>query len=165
MADEPVSALDVSVQAAIVRLLDDIQRSRRTTLLFIGHDLALVRYLADRVVVMYLGRAVEEGPAARVFAPPYHPCTEALLAAAPVPDSDAEKRRIPLSGEIPSALNPPSGCPFHTRCPRKIGGVCERDEPPVREFPEGHRIRCHIPPEELEAIEPVVTFAEAAADD
>ncbi len=149
VADEPVSALDVSVQAAITGLLTDIQRRRRTTLLFISHDLALVHYLADRVAVMYLGRIVEEGPTGAVFAPPYHPYTEALLSAVPLADPRLVKKRIVLEGELPSALDPPRGCPFHTRCPRKLGAVCEEREPPERRFDGGHRIACHLVPEEL----------------
>ena len=149
VADEPVSALDVSVQAAITGLLTDIQRRRRTTLLFISHDLSLVHYLADRVAVMYLGRIVEQGPTGAVFAPPYHPYTEALLSAVPLADPGLVKRRILLEGELPSALDPPAGCPFHTRCPRRIGSVCEEREPPLRRFDGDHRILCHLPAEEL----------------
>ncbi len=137
------------MQAAVTRLLMDIQREHRTTLLFISHDLSLVRYLADRVVVMYLGRIVEQGSTEAVFSPPYHPYTEALLSAVPVADTRVAKTRIILEGEIPSALNPPSGCPFHTRCHRKLGPVCEREEPPEHEFADGHRIACHLPAEEL----------------
>jgi peptide/nickel transport system ATP-binding protein len=158
IADEPVSALDVSVQAAIAQLLMEIQRRNRTTLLFISHDLSLVRYLADRVIVMYLGRIMEQGPVAAVFRPPYHPYTEALLAAVPVPDTRASRRRVLLDGEIPSALEIPTGCPFHTRCHRKLGAICEREEPPLRRFADGHTILCHIEPEELEALGPVLSF-------
>ncbi|MGB5871963.1 MAG: ABC transporter ATP-binding protein, partial [Albidovulum sp.] len=116
VADEPVSALDVSVQAAVTELLMDIQRKNRTTLIFISHDLAIVRYLSDRILVMYLGHVVEMGTTEQVFAPPYHPYTEALLSAAPVADTRVTKREVVLEGDIPSALNPPSGCPFQTRC-------------------------------------------------
>lgn len=164
VADEPVSALDVSVQAAITQLLMDIQRQNRTTLLFISHDLALVRYLADRVVVMYLGQIMEQGTTDQVFAPPYHPYTEALLSAVPVADTRMEKKRIVLEGEIPSALALPTGCPFHTRCHRKVGRVCEVETPPVREFAPGHTIFCHIAPEELQAMAPVLAAAPAAAE-
>jgi len=165
IADEPVSALDVSVQAAVSQLLMDIQRENRTTLVFISHDLSLVRYLADRVVVMYLGTIAEQGTTDEVFAPPYHPYTEALLSAVPIADTRIEKKEIVLQGDIPSAVNPPPGCPFQTRCPRKIGRICETEEPPIREFQPGHRIACHIDPEELEAMEPVITMPakEAAA--
>ena len=163
IADEPVSALDVSVQAAVSQLLMDIQRENRTTLVFISHDLSLVRYLADRVVVMYLGTIAEQGSTNEVFAPPYHPYTEALLSAVPIADTRIKKKEIVLQGDIPSAVNPPPGCPFQTRCPRKIGRICETEEPPIRTFNTGHRIACHIPPEELEAMEPVITMPEPAA--
>jgi peptide/nickel transport system ATP-binding protein len=123
VADEPVSALDVSVQAAIMELLLDIQRTQQTTLIVISHDLGFVRYIADRVVVMYLGQVKEAGAAERVFQPPYHPYTEALLSAAPTIDTGRRRQRIVLSGELPSALAPPSGCPFHTRCLRKLGTI------------------------------------------
>jgi peptide/nickel transport system ATP-binding protein len=161
IADEPVSALDVSVQAAVTQLLMEIQRKNRTTLLFISHDLSLVRYLADRVVVMYLGRIVEQGTTDEVFSPPYHPYTEALLSAVPIADTRIRKKHIVLEGEIPSALNLPTGCPFHTRCHRKIGRICETEAPPLREFGPGHQILCHLPPAELLAMEPVIALAEA----
>jgi peptide/nickel transport system ATP-binding protein len=159
VADEPVSALDVSVQAAVTQLLMDIQRENRTTLLFISHDLSLVRYLADRVVVMYLGTIAEQGTTDEVFAPPYHPYTEALLSAIPIADTSVEKKHIVLEGDIPSAVNPPPGCPFQTRCPRKLGRICEEEEPPIRVFGRGHRIACHIAPEDLERMEPVIVLA------
>ena len=123
VADEPVSALDVSVQAAVTDLLMDIQRESRTTMLFISHDLGIVRYLADRVMVMYLGHVVEMGTTDQVFQPPYHPYTEALLSAVPIADTSVVKEHIVLQGDIPSAMNPPPGCPFQTRCPRKAPGA------------------------------------------
>ncbi len=156
VADEPVSALDVSVAAAVTGLLMDIQRSYRTTLLFISHDLSLVRYLADRVVVMYLGNIVEQGTTDEVFSPPYHPYTEALLSAVPIADTSIQKKRIILEGALPSVLNPPKGCPFNTRCHRKIGRVCETEVPPNRIDAPGHEILCHIELEELRAVEPVI---------
>ncbi len=162
VADEPVSALDVSVQAAVTDLLMDIQRTSRTTLLFISHDLSVVRYLSDRVLVMYLGHVVEMGATEEVFEPPYHPYTEALLSAAPIADTSIEKTRIVLHGDVPSALNPPSGCPFQTRCPRKhqVGGdLCEREVPPMRALSSGHQIKCHLPDEVLSAMEPVIRVA------
>ena len=159
VADEPVSALDVSVQAAVTGLLMDIQRSQRTTLLFISHDLSLVRYLSDRVVVMYLGHIVEQGRTDEVFAPPYHPYTEALLSAVPIADTSVKRKRIILEGALPSVLDPPSGCPFHTRCHRKIGAVCETQAPPIVDLGEGHRIACHLPRDELEKMEPVIVLA------
>src|SRR5207244_1427405 len=115
LADEPVSALDVSVQAAIINLLTEVQEARGATLVFISHDLAVVRYLADSVAVMYLGRIVEFGTASQVFAPPWHPYTEALLSAVPEPDPDAQRRRIVLEGAPPSAAELLPGCPFATR--------------------------------------------------
>ncbi|MBL3550750.1 dipeptide ABC transporter ATP-binding protein [Rhodovulum sulfidophilum] len=162
VADEPVSALDVSVQAAVTDLLMEIQRAHRTTLLFISHDLSIVRYLADRVMVMYLGHVVEIGPTAEVFAPPYHPYTEALLSAVPVPDTRIEKTRIVLEGELPSAMNPPPGCPFQTRCrwaQRVPGNLCSRELPPMVELGPGHSILCHLPPETLDEMEPVFRSA------
>jgi peptide/nickel transport system ATP-binding protein len=149
VCDEPTSALDVSVQAAILNLLADLQVAERATYLFISHDLGLVRYLSDRIVVLYLGRVMEIGPADAVFAGPHHPYTEALLSAVPSIDGQ-HAERIRLSGEIPSAANPPSGCVFHTRCPRRLStGVCETTEPPLLEGEPGHLIRCHIPIGEL----------------
>src|SRR6185295_9186676 len=162
VADEPVSALDVSVQAAITGLLTDLQRKRRTTMVFISHDLSVVRYLADRVVVMYLGRIMEQGTTEQVFAPPYHPYTEALLSAVPIADTSVKKKRIVLKGELPSPINPPSGCPFQTRCHRKIGAICETQMPPLKDFGNGHRILCHLPDEVLLDMEPVIAFG---ADD
>jgi peptide/nickel transport system ATP-binding protein len=156
IADEPVSALDVSVQAAVTELLMDIQRDNRTTLLFISHDLSVVRYLADRIVVMYLGQIMEQGTTDEIFSPPYHPYTEALLSAVPIADTKVKKRKVLLTGEIPSASNPPKGCPFSTRCSYMIAGVCDVTPPPVVEFSPGHRILCHLPKEQLEAMEPVI---------
>ncbi|MBV9783949.1 MAG: ABC transporter ATP-binding protein [Acidisphaera sp.] len=164
VADEPVSALDVSVQAAITELLRDIQRNQDTTLVIISHDLGFVRYIADRVVVMYLGQVMEAGSAEEVFAPPYHPYTEALLSAAPVAGL-ARNRRIVLSGELPSAMAPPSGCPFQTRCPRKLGAICETERPPEQLLAGGHRILCHIPPDELGRVPPVYAPEETLAVD
>ncbi len=155
IADEPVSALDVSVQAAVTGLLMDIQRQYGTTLLFISHDLSVVRYLSDRIVVMYLGQVMEQGSTEEVFAPPYHPYTEALLSAVPIADTAVEKRHIVLEGNLPSVLDPPKGCPFSTRCPRKLGAICDDERPPVHDAGDGHRIACHIPLDELRKVEPV----------
>ena len=162
VADEPVSALDVSVQAAVTGLLTDIQREKRTTMVFISHDLSVVRYLADRIVVMYLGRVMEQGTTDQVFAPPYHPYTEALLSAVPIADTSVKKKHIVLKGELPSPMNPPPGCPFQTRCPRKIGAICETELPPVQEMAEGHSIMCHIPADELNRMDPVFEFKKKA---
>ncbi len=163
IADEPVSALDVSVQAAVTGLLMDIQREYDTTLLFISHDLSVVRYLSDRVVVMYLGQIMEQGPVEDVYAPPYHPYTEALLSAVPIADTSIEKKEIVLEGNLPSVLNPPKGCPFSTRCPRKLGAICDDERPPVQDAGEGHRIACHIPMEELRKVDPVIVKKDDAA--
>ena len=156
VADEPVSALDVSVQAAVIELLMDIQREHGTTLLFISHDLSVVRYLADRIIVMYLGHIMESGSTDDIFAPPYHPYTEALLSAIPIADPNVKKRHIVLEGALPSVLDPPPGCPFNTRCPHKLGEICERETPPVHDSQDGHRIACHIPLDELNRAEAVI---------
>jgi peptide/nickel transport system ATP-binding protein len=152
VCDEPTSALDVSVQAAILNLLTGLQRSKQVAYLFISHDLGVVRYLADRIVVLYLGRVMEIGPADRVFEGPHNPYTEALLSAVPTID-DLDRKRIQLEGEIPSSSDPPSGCPFQTRCPRKIGEICETTEPELLEVEPGHSMRCHIPLEELRRLQ------------
>ena len=162
VADEPVSALDVSVQAAVTDLLMEIQREKKTTLLFISHDLSIVRYLSDRVMVMYLGHVVELGSTDQVFAPPYHPYTEALLSAVPIADTSIEKQHIVLEGDIPSAMNPPTGCPFQTRCRWKSevpGGLCEKEIPPVRHLEDGHQIKCHLADDLLARMEPVIKIA------
>ncbi len=162
VADEPVSALDVSVQAAVTDLLMEIQREEKTTLLFISHDLSIVRYLSDRVMVMYLGHVVELGTTDQVFSPPYHPYTEALLSAVPIADTSVEKTHIVLEGDIPSAMNPPPGCPFQTRCRWKDqvpGGLCEREVPPVRDLAEGHQVKCHLSDAKLAEMEPVIKIA------
>jgi peptide/nickel transport system ATP-binding protein len=132
-------------------------------MVFIAHDLSVVRFFSDYVAVMYLGHVVEFGPAEAIYAPPYHPYTEALLSAVPIPDPGAEQKHIRLEGSVPSALNPPSGCPFHTRCPRRTmladgGKICETEVPPWRYNTDEHRIFCHIPLEELRMVEPVVTI-------
>jgi oligopeptide/dipeptide ABC transporter ATP-binding protein len=137
-------------------LLMDIQREHRTTLLFISHDLGVVRYLADRVIVMYLGQIMEAGTTEEIFNPPYHPYTEALLSAAPIADPEVKKREIVLAGNLPSAMNPPAGCPFETRCPRKLGKICEAQRPPLQRRGAGHRIACHIAIKELRTVEPVI---------
>ena len=162
VADEPVSALDVSVQAAVTDLLMEIQREEKTTLLFISHDLSIVRYLSDRVMVMYLGHVVELGSTDQVFSPPYHPYTEALLSAVPIADTRVKKRHVVLEGEIPSPLERPPGCPFQTRCQYYMKGVCET-EVPKRDMGGGHVIACHLAPERLEAMEPVITVEGAGA--
>jgi peptide/nickel transport system ATP-binding protein len=149
ICDEPLSSLDVSVQASLMNLLADLQDSRGTSYLFISHDLSAVRYLSDWIAVIYLGRLWEIGSAAEVFSPPHHPYTEALLSAMPVPDPDARRRDIRLGGGASSAVQLPTGCRFHPRCPRKLGKICETLEPPWQVHGQWHRIRCHIPPGEL----------------
>jgi peptide/nickel transport system ATP-binding protein len=149
VCDEPTSALDVSVQATILNLLATLQRDAQVAYLFISHDLGVVRYLSDRIAVLYLGRVMEIGAAGSVFdGGPNHPYTEALLSEVPQLNHQA-RPRIKLHGEIPSPSELPSGCVFHTRCPRKIGSICETTEPPLLETEAGHAIRCHIPPAEL----------------
>jgi peptide/nickel transport system ATP-binding protein len=160
IADEPVSALDVSVQAAVTELLMDIQRDHRTTLLFISHDLSVVRYLADRIVVMYLGQIMEQGTTEQIFAPPYHPYTEALLSAVPIADTHIKKRKVLISGDLPSPSNPPQGCPFCTRCPYVIEGLCETRKAPVRRMESGHVIACHLDEVTLNDMEPVIKMAD-----
>jgi peptide/nickel transport system ATP-binding protein len=157
VCDEPTSALDVSVQAAILNLLADLQRDRGVSYVFISHDLNVVRYLSDRIAVLYVGRLLEIGPAAAVFDGPHHPYTEALVSSVPSLDSEpgaaTHTQRIRLSGELPSPAAPPSGCVFQTRCPRKIGAICEQQDPPYADAGNGHGIRCHIPVDELRALQ------------
>ena len=153
ICDEPTSALDVSVQARILNLLGELQRQRRSAYLFISHDLASVGYLADEIAVIYLGRLMEVGQADGFFDPPYHPYTEALLSSFPLLDPNAEQEPIRLEGEIPSPTNVPSGCPFHTRCPRFLGEVCIEQEPVWQEDEEHNRIYCHIPLNELSQLQ------------
>jgi peptide/nickel transport system ATP-binding protein len=148
VCDEPTSALDVSVQAAILNLLANLQNDERTSYLFITHDIGVVRYLSDRIAVMYLGRIMELGSTEQVFAGPNHPYTEALLSAVPSIDGD-HKTRIPLKGEIPSPANPPSGCVFHTRCHRVVMGLCDVTDPETIELSPGHSSKCHLTAEQL----------------
>ncbi|MEM9148521.1 MAG: ABC transporter ATP-binding protein [Pseudomonadota bacterium] len=161
VADEPVSALDVSVQAAVTKLLTDIQRESRTTMLFISHDLSVVRYLSDRVVVMYLGEIMEQGKTEDIFQPPYHPYTEALLSAVPIADTHVKKRHVVLEGELPSPLNRPQGCPFQTRCRYFMKGTCDQGPLPRKDMGNGHVISCHLSTEQLNAMEPVISIEEA----
>ena len=146
IADEPVSALDVSIQAQIINLLEDLQEEYRLTFIFVAHDLSVVRHVADRIAVMYLGKIVEIGPAEAVYNTPIHPYTHALLSAVPIPDprANANRKQVILEGDVPSPANPPSACRFHTRCPRATE-ICSQEEPPLIDHGNAHFAACHHP--------------------
>lgn len=141
--DEPTSALDVSVQAQILNMLNDLQSEFGLTYLFISHDLSTIRYMCDRVAVMYLGKIVEMAPKTELFEHPMHPYTEALLSVIPIPDPTVKRKKLTLAGEIPSPANPPSGCRFHTRCKYRQA-ICETEEPPLIDIGGGHYVACHL---------------------
>jgi len=143
VCDEPVSALDVSIQAQVLNLLKELQEEYRLTYLFIAHDISVVRYISDRIGVMYLGRIAEEAPTERLLTSPFHPYTQALLSAVPVPDPETKQEPVRLQGEIPSPLHPPSGCAFHPRCPY-ASERCRREIPRLKEIAEGHLAACHL---------------------
>jgi peptide/nickel transport system ATP-binding protein len=155
IADEPLSALDVSVQTAVTELLLDLQREQGTAIVFISHDLAVVRHLAERVIVMYLGHIMEQGRTEEVFAPPYHPYTEALLSAVPLAETGISKRKVRLTTDSAPASAPITGCRFAARCTYRIAGTCEVLAPPLRELTASHRIACHLPVSQLNAQLPV----------
>ncbi|MBW2509119.1 MAG: ATP-binding cassette domain-containing protein [Deltaproteobacteria bacterium] len=144
VADEPVSALDVSIQAQIVNLLSDLQAELGLSFLFIAHDLHVVEHVSRRVAVMYLGRVVELATSAELYESPRHPYTEALLSAAPDLDPKARKKRLILRGDVPSPLDPPAGCAFHPRCPIAEKGLCDREVPALRPIASGHEVACHL---------------------
>ena len=144
VCDEPVSALDVSIQAQVVNLLIDLQKKFKLTYLFIAHDLKVVEYMSDRVAVMYLGEIVELANSKDIYRDPKHPYTQALLSAIPVPDPKTKKKRLILKGDVPSPISPPPGCPFHTRCHYKIVDRCKTEHPELRELAPGHWVSCHL---------------------
>ncbi|MEM3697921.1 MAG: ABC transporter ATP-binding protein [Candidatus Bathyarchaeia archaeon] len=144
VADEPVSMLDVSIRAEVLNLMVELMEKYNVSFLYITHDLALARHMCDRIAVMYLGKIVEMGPTEKVIFEPFHPYTQALISAIPIPDPTSARTEVVIKGEIPSPINPPSGCRFHTRCPAFIGNICTMKEPELLEIDKDHHVACHL---------------------
>jgi oligopeptide transport system ATP-binding protein len=144
VCDEPVSALDMSVQAQVINLLEELRQKFGLTYIFIAHDLSVIEHVSDRVAVMYLGRVVEIASARELYTNPLHPYTEALLSAVPVPDPKVKRIRVLLEGEVPNPINPPTGCPFHPRCPIRQMPLCGTERPPLKQTTNGHLVACHL---------------------